>query len=80
MGSLIRRIKMDKKILDALFHQLYNARPNSGGAPTSSLLEAEEDLHCFGVAAWKQAGNHGYAFRLEGETITRFWYLGKGVV
>lgn len=71
---------MDKKLLDTLFHQLYNARLNSGGTPTGSLLEAEEDLHCFGVAAWKQAGNHGYAFRLKGETVTHFWYLGKGVI
>lgn len=71
---------MDKRTLDVLFHQLYNARLNSGGAPTGRLLEAEEDLHSFGVAAWKQAGNRGYAFRLRGETVTHFWYLGKGVV
>jgi hypothetical protein len=71
---------MDRKVLDALFHQLYNERLTSGGAPTGRLLEVEEDLHCYGVAAWKQAGNHGYAFRLEGETVTHFWYLGKGVV
>lgn len=71
---------MDKELLDELFYQLYNARLDSGGAPTGRLLGAEEDLHSFGVAAWKQAGNHGYAFRLRGETVTRFWYLEKGVV
>lgn len=71
---------MDKNLLDALFHQLYNTRFNGDGTLPGRLLKAEEALIHAGVAAWKQAGNHGYAFRLEGETITHFWYLGKGIV